>query len=851
MTSILRFFATFFVGFVLVTAPPVAEANVWDGEALLDLRTPVTMPGGLSILQSSGVVRGDTTTVAFRGIQNTCYRTVLDLPMTRFIIGSLDYDGLSTFAALLSDPTGVLWTNVQYEMGGGGGNAGALSLRDRVNPASPAMIGAIASLASTQVSVGDRIRDFIRRVPLLIVVLGFGVQLALIAWERLTKGGVRKEHLLAFLVRGAATGLFLYYFLPLAAWAITLFNYLTVMIAPLSAQESAMNAIVVSNLTGTISSGTLVNLITVGFQFIALLSMRVIFILRDLLMAVTLCLGPISVAVGFVRSSFGGEGDFLGRYAQEFFTGFIRLLFWGPVAAVVLLGLSSITYTTSLGMTSTMQSVAYGMAAYFMAKTIPQIANNLGGAAMSGGMSLMAPLAGAVMGWGAFGVPLKGLGLGLSSLGEKLGLDISGVAGKGGENALRNLASTVAPVTDSARAMKNALDTPLLSGTSPDQGIKVSASTMDPVQIGSVPDSALSLAKDGVADKTSLGMAGNTESNVDGAFSTSKSTADDMGLSTGNILAQDDGTASSLLDVPLAGASDAVAAGSQAGGDVEALARILDLGRSGTVSKDSLREALSSGSIRFEDGTWTTPAHVLAAQGELSREDAAALGVLGARDSGGISVGDLFSPASKAVAARGGQHGGPVSSRTPRGRGPEDVRLVSTGVELSSDNDGAYDTSPMAPAESLPLETSGEIVRIGSGGGAGPLSGAVLPPVLYEIKGPDRVEHEGTPAAPAEMSQSAPRFVYTPGEIIKITGTGGDGGSPTGNPETVILPPEGIRTVTTPIGGGGYREVIQNVLRGGSDAVSVVGEQAAEEATRAVQRNVAESGSTPGSGSTL
>ena len=359
----------------------VIEDNIRKKTSL----TNAIVYNGNSVSSSVPIVSKNNPT---SGIYNTSYTNAVDTPMAKYVLGSgkLQIDNAYKVMAL--------WN----------GNANGATT-DRGKQIQLVM-------EEAQKSITDLL---MRDVPLYILFLMFLLQLACIGYLKFTneEGIGQRISYLSAVPRLVLYMLLILVFPHLVSAAITISNYISNAIVPLESQQLLMTNIS-SKPTALNPSSVIANHVD-GFvvwicRALTYLAIKIILIARDMFLTISIIVGPTCIALGYFTRFRDPD------YVHQFYTGwlesFIKILFWGPLAAIMLFCLGSLSVLTSMDMLSTFSIAVTGIAFVYAAGNLPNMAEKMSSVAVMGLLTAMSPflLSGAklglrsgVLGFGMFG----------------------------------------------------------------------------------------------------------------------------------------------------------------------------------------------------------------------------------------------------------------------------------------------------------------------------------------------------------------------------------------------------------------------------------------------------------------
>lgn len=168
-------------------------------------------------------------------------------------------------------------------------------------------------------------------------------------------------------------------------WVIIIldvFNFCGYMISPWGGQEEMQKALVVAARSGGLISVLKPSELIYGImRWVAYASIKVLLISRDVLLGVSLVIGPICVAMGYL--SLYSQNDFIKGFLAGWMQAFFKFQFWGVFASVAMIGLSIVSFLTNMNATDPLTLFITGIAFVHVAYNIPKISENMSAVVIS------------------------------------------------------------------------------------------------------------------------------------------------------------------------------------------------------------------------------------------------------------------------------------------------------------------------------------------------------------------------------------------------------------------------------------------------------------------------------------
>lgn len=322
------------------------------------------------------------------GTFNTSYSNTLDLPLVKFILGDgqngTTIDGvrvyeMSYMGRFHKPPSEATATEMAELFGVEAANSQHVDLYSKGEQVN-------RFLESSRDAIQHKVMGI---VPFYILCIMFMFQLARIAYLRVADINTGdKIQLLQPLVRFIFYLMLIYFFKYWTASLITFSNYVSNALVPLSAQEALMEGITVKSLSVSLTN-SFTGLLVGIFRCITYMSIKILLISRDMFLTIMLIIGPACIAFGYYTAYKGS--DPLHGFLKGWFENFIKLLFWGPFAAVMIYCLGILSVLTAFDLISVTGVAITAMAFLLSAKNIPNLADRMSGVALAGLLTAVSP----------------------------------------------------------------------------------------------------------------------------------------------------------------------------------------------------------------------------------------------------------------------------------------------------------------------------------------------------------------------------------------------------------------------------------------------------------------------------
>lgn len=302
-----------------------------------------------------------------KGVYNTSYTNAVETPMAKYVLGSGKLQVDAAYKAL-----------EQWRSNNNGKNTTRGKEIQLV-------------LEEAQKSISELL---MRDVPLYILFLMFLLQLACIGYLKFTneEGIGQRISYLSAVPRLVLYMLLILVFPHLVSAAITLSNYISNAIVPIESQQLLMTNI--SSKPSNVNPSSVVANHVDGFvvwicRALTYLAIKILLIARDMFLTISIIVGPTCIALGYFTRF--RDPDYVHQFFSGWLESFIKILFWGPLAAIMLFCLGSLSVLTSMDMLSTFSIAVTGIAFVYAAGNLPNMAEKMSSVAVMGLLTAMSP----------------------------------------------------------------------------------------------------------------------------------------------------------------------------------------------------------------------------------------------------------------------------------------------------------------------------------------------------------------------------------------------------------------------------------------------------------------------------
>ena len=386
-------------GFVSILTP-VTVPSAESGTSVVDsILASVSMPyyefmGDPDAAQMMSQLAKKEITQKLNAVTMTSYRHVGDMPLTRAVLGTVNFN-LDFWPQVVQ----ALQEKVQ----------GATFIR-AIHDANAVQRDVVPRARSVADHASKIIPNIVVPIAMMIMVLMFVIQVI----ATYLSPYATFSHFFVDIVKFMFFMILLMTYQTWIAIAIDIFNFASYLIAPWGGQVVMQKELAAAADAAGIKLLDPIKLMTGIMHWLAYMSIRVLLIARDVMLAVALVIGPLCVAIGF--TTLYVQNDVLKAFLSGWMQTFFKLQFWGVFSAIALIGLSMVNVLSNFGALGLLEVAIMGIAFVHAAFNIPKLADNMSGVVVSS--VLMATLAiGAqrAVGGGASATG-KGIGAGLKKL---------------------------------------------------------------------------------------------------------------------------------------------------------------------------------------------------------------------------------------------------------------------------------------------------------------------------------------------------------------------------------------------------------------------------------------------------
>jgi len=239
-----------------------------------------------------------------------------------------------------------------------------------------------------------------QQLPLMILVLMFFIQMFMYVVAKLMasdKAAMTNPGLLCF--RFAVFMFLLIFWRPTVMWLIDFANLAAISVATIVEQKTIINQIIANFLLENAFSsvsGLLEETVKTICGWITQIVILISIITRDVMLAISVLIGPVCLSLGYYMS-LTGDNNVFGEYLAGWVSNFFKLMIWGIFTAmmIITLGLQTAfaTLGTGVGNIDVITSVVTSLCFLYAAMNIPTYSERMSGALM---ISLLALIPAAI-----------------------------------------------------------------------------------------------------------------------------------------------------------------------------------------------------------------------------------------------------------------------------------------------------------------------------------------------------------------------------------------------------------------------------------------------------------------------
>lgn len=337
------------------------------------------------------------------------YKSILDLPITKYVLGNMKYNTTNFFNSIDSlvdtDQKTVL-RDLRNKVGGAGG---------------------LDKMLQDDQDVFTKV--LMTYIPMGFIVLGLAVQLGMMMYSSLFNQRISVG---AVLIRWAVYVFVILTYKSWVGWCIDFFSVISAFVVPEETQTYVISNLLSTSSMTSYETGVVAGWIADFARYLGYIAVQILMIMRDVLLSISVLFGALIIAISFPSSAEGNKASDFGRnMLSGWIEGFTRLMLWAPIASacIVLLGITSVL--SAVGAQSALTTIVMAIAMMFSCTKVPDLAEKMSGQALA---TVYAILGGAVMNTagGAVGGTVNAGVRGAGAVIRRLGRASSGAAAVGG-----------------------------------------------------------------------------------------------------------------------------------------------------------------------------------------------------------------------------------------------------------------------------------------------------------------------------------------------------------------------------------------------------------------------------------
>lgn len=379
---------------------PVTVPSAESGTSVVDsILASVSMPyyefmGDPDAAQMMSQLAKKEITQKLNAVTMTSYRHVGDMPLTRAVLGTVNFN-LDFWPQVVQ----ALQEKVQ----------GATFIR-AIHDANAVQRDVVPRARSVADHASKIIPNIVVPIAMMIMVLMFVIQII----ATYLSPYATFSHFFVDIVKFMFFMILLITYQTWIAIAIDIFNFASYLIAPWGGQVVMQKELAAAADAAGINLLDPIKLMTGIMHWLAYMSIRVLLIARDVMLAVALVIGPLCVAIGFATLYI--QNDVLKAFLSGWMQTFFKLQFWGVFSAIALIGLSMVNVLSNFGALGLLEVAVMGIAFVHAAFNIPKLADNMSGVVISSVLMATLAIGAQRAAGGGTSVAGKGIGAGLKKL---------------------------------------------------------------------------------------------------------------------------------------------------------------------------------------------------------------------------------------------------------------------------------------------------------------------------------------------------------------------------------------------------------------------------------------------------
>ena len=378
-----------------------------DAKIMERIKTLMTLKTNTGMHNNDCVhVNTDTSAPLQTGGYNSGYRSVLDLPLTKFLLGKTTiqaeefkqkYLEIYAAAGIIKEGNGFIDENATNHLrqgettftheiteeklivAMGGGTEAVISTLKKLDQLD------FKKLDKVFLAIQKGFNVIMLKIPALLLFLMFVLQ---VVWYFIVfvidREKAEKINLVGQILKMMVFFIILLFYKPIVIFLISFSNLLAYSMIGPQDQERLM-AFITQFMVFTPAGGdTFYHTVASFVRMFAQISLIIMFISRDILLAVTVLIGGLCISLGYF--SIYDDDEIFRKYLSGWVQALVKYLLWGPLMVIAILAISVVVALSQTGNISDSAVLIVAIAAVYLVKKLPKIADDMSG------VVLMSPL---------------------------------------------------------------------------------------------------------------------------------------------------------------------------------------------------------------------------------------------------------------------------------------------------------------------------------------------------------------------------------------------------------------------------------------------------------------------------
>ena len=348
-------------------------------------------------------VNTNTSAPLQTGGYNSGYRSVLDLPLTKFLLGKTTiqaeefkqkYLEIYAAAGIIKEGNdfkdenqnpmypGILseTTETKLIVAMGGGTEAVKSTLTKLDQLD------FKKLDKVFLAIQKGFNVIMLKIPALLLFLMFVLQ---VVWYSIVfvidREKAEKINLVGQILKMMVFFIILLFYKPIVIFLISFSNLLAYSMIGPQDQERLM-AFITQFMVFTPAGGdTFYHTVASFVRMFAQISLYIMFISRDILLAVTVLIGGLCISLGYF--SIYDDDEIFRKYLSGWAQALVKYLLWGPLMVIAILAISVVVALSQTGNISDSAVLIVAISAVYLVKKLPKIADDMSGAVLMSALS--------------------------------------------------------------------------------------------------------------------------------------------------------------------------------------------------------------------------------------------------------------------------------------------------------------------------------------------------------------------------------------------------------------------------------------------------------------------------------